>query len=76
MRNRRTFHKELGVSPKEISVIIRYQSLLQELYNSKQYRFTNIVTKYGYSDQSHFINQFKRYYGISPNKVFKINTTK
>ncbi|SFL69547.1 Helix-turn-helix domain-containing protein [Gracilibacillus orientalis] len=68
---RRTFHKELGVSPKELSGIIRFQSVLQELYNSNQYRFTNVAAKYGYSDQSHFINHFKRYYGISPNEILK-----
>ncbi|SDJ19723.1 helix-turn-helix transcriptional regulator [Alteribacillus bidgolensis] len=71
---RRTFHKELGVSPKELSGIIRFQSLLQELYNSNQYSFTNIAIKYGYSDQPHFINNFRRYYGMSPNQVFKINS--
>ncbi|OMP66280.1 helix-turn-helix transcriptional regulator [Domibacillus epiphyticus] len=72
---RRTFHKELGVSPKEFSGIIRFQSLLQELNNSNQYRFANIAAKYGYSDQPHFINNFRRYYGMSPNQIFKINST-
>ncbi|SFA89362.1 Helix-turn-helix domain-containing protein [Lentibacillus halodurans] len=70
---RRVFNKELGISPKELSDIIRFQNLLQELYNSNQYSFTNIVIKYGYFDQAHFINNFKRYYGMSPNQVFKKN---
>lgn len=68
---RRTFQKELGVSPKELSGIIRFQSLLQGLYRGTQFRFTDIAVKYGYYDQPHFINNFKRYYGLLPNQVFK-----
>lgn len=68
---RRTFQKELGVSPKELSGIIRFQSLLQEMTHGAESRFTDIAVKYGYYDQPHFINSFKRYYGLAPNQVFK-----
>ncbi|MDF2964578.1 MAG: hypothetical protein K0S39_6313 [Paenibacillus sp.] len=68
---RRTFQKELGVSPKELAGIIRFQCLLQELYKGIPSRFTDIAVKYGYYDQPHFINKFKRLYGLSPNQVFK-----
>ncbi|UFU01468.1 helix-turn-helix domain-containing protein [Radiobacillus kanasensis] len=71
---RRTFQKELGVSPKELLDIIRFQSLLRELYYSTQSSFIDIAAKYGYYDQSHFIKSFKRYYGMSPNRVFNRNS--
>lgn len=70
---RRTFQKELGVSPKELLGIIRFQSLLRELYYGTQARLADIAVKYGYYDQPHFINNFKRYYGLSPHQVFKTN---
>ncbi|AJS59441.1 AraC family transcriptional regulator [Paenibacillus sp. IHBB 10380] len=70
---RRTFQKELGVSPKELVGIIRFQSLLHELYLTTQSSFTDIAVKYGYYDQPHFIKDFKRYYGMSPNQVFTTN---
>ncbi|TDF94733.1 helix-turn-helix transcriptional regulator [Paenibacillus piri] len=68
---RRTFQKELGVSPKELSGIIRFQCLLQELYHGAPSRFTDIAVKYGYFDQSHLINSFKRFYGLAPGQVFR-----
>lgn len=68
---RRTFQRELGAGPKEFAGIIRFQSLLQELYRGSQSRLTDVAAKYGYYDQPHFINHFKRYYGLSPNQVFK-----
>ncbi|SFL24221.1 Helix-turn-helix domain-containing protein [Paenibacillus sp. 1_12] len=68
---RRTFQNELGVSPKELSGIIRFQYLLQELNKGSQSHFTDIAVKYGYYDQPHFIHNFKRFYGLAPNEVFK-----
>jgi AraC-like DNA-binding protein len=70
---RRTFQKELGVSPKELLNIIRFQSLLQELYIVPQSCFTDIAVKYGYYDQPHFIKNFKSLYGIVPSKIFRLN---
>lgn len=71
IERRRTFQKELGVSPKELLDILRFQCLLRELYKGIPSRFTDIALKYGYYDQSYFINNFKRFYGLAPGQVFK-----
>jgi len=68
---RRMFHKELGISPKELLSIIQFQSLLQELNKNSAASFADIAVKCGYYDQPHFIRNFKRYYGLAPNQVFK-----
>ncbi|MFD0710471.1 DUF6597 domain-containing transcriptional factor [Paenibacillus sp. GCM10027626] len=68
---RRTFERELGVSPKEIASIVKFQSMLQELHNSATYSFAAIAMKYGYYDQSHFIKSFKRFYGLLPTQLPK-----
>ncbi|MGO4791007.1 DUF6597 domain-containing transcriptional factor [Paenibacillus sp. 2KB_20] len=68
---RRAFQKELGVSPKEMSEIIRFQNLLQELHQAKPIRFPDIAAQYGYYDQPHFINNFRRLYGMSPVQALK-----
>lgn len=68
---RRTFDRELGLSPKEMLGIVRFQSLLQELYSGTYSSFTEIAMKYGYYDQSHFIKIFKRYYGMLPKQLSK-----
>ncbi|WP_082232786.1 AraC family transcriptional regulator [Halobacillus massiliensis] len=67
---RRAFKEELGVSPKEFSRIVRFQSLLKELYHHPQEEFLKIALKYGYYDQAHFINEFKQFYGMVPSRVF------
>lgn len=66
---RRIFDRELGLSPKEMLGIVRFQSILQELYSGTSTSFTDIALKYGYYDQSHFIKNFKRYYGILPKQL-------
>lgn len=68
---RRAFQKELGVSPKEMSEIIRFQNLLLELHQAKPIRFPDIAAQYGYYDQPHFINNFRRLYGMSPVQALK-----
>lgn len=68
---RRTFHRELGLSPKEMLGIVQFQSMLQALYSGPHSSFTDIAVKYGYYDQSHFIKNFKRYYGILPKQLSK-----
>ncbi len=69
----RTFKKEVGVSPKELMDIIRFQFLLKELYSSPQPHFTDVALRYGYYDQSHFIKSFKQMYGMAPSYIFITN---
>lgn len=68
---RRTFDRELGVGPKEMLDIVRFQSMLQELHTGFPYSFTDMALKYGYYDQSHMIRSFKRYYGMTPKQLAK-----
>lgn len=68
---RRAFQKELGMKPKEMTDIIRFQNLLQEMRRSKPNRFPDIAAQYGFYDQPHFINSFKRLYGMSPKQAFQ-----
>lgn len=61
---RRIFNLELGMGPKEMLGIIRFQSILQK-FNQKNYSsLTDLALEYGYYDQSHFANTFTRYYGL------------
>lgn len=66
---RRIFRQELGIRPKEVLDIIRFQSVLQTMYYFPQLHMSELATFYGYYDQSHLINSFQRYYGLSPNQL-------
>ncbi|MFC5405751.1 DUF6597 domain-containing transcriptional factor [Cohnella soli] len=68
---RRVFHSELGVGPKEMIGIVRFQSMLREIYSGSYTNLTDLALKYGYYDQSHYIKNFKRYYGILPKQISK-----
>jgi len=72
---RRIFRDELGAGPKQLIDIVRFQFLLQELQQRTSFRFADVAVKYGYYDQSHLIRGFKQYYGLSPNEVFKSNSS-
>lgn len=69
---RRVFEREIGVGPKEMLGIIRFQSLLREIYGGAGARmsYADLAAKYGYYDQSHLTKTFKRYYGIPPGQVW------
>ncbi|MBB6673078.1 helix-turn-helix transcriptional regulator [Cohnella nanjingensis] len=67
---RRTFQQELGMSPKELSGIIRFQSLLGELHRGQPSRLADLAVQYGYYDQSHLNRHFQRYYGLAPTQIF------
>ncbi|WP_284644735.1 helix-turn-helix transcriptional regulator [Paenibacillus silviterrae] len=66
---RRVFAQELGVSPKEMLGIVRFQCMLQELHSGNYSSLTEAAVNYGYYDQSHFIKSFKRYYGLLPKQL-------
>lgn len=62
---RRVFNQELGLGPKEMLGIIRFQSTLQDFFRGGYSSLADLALKYGYYDESHFANTFKQYYGLS-----------
>lgn len=55
----RRFQSYVGLTPKQFAKIIRFQSSLEKLSKNKDTQLTNIAYDTGYSDQSHFIRNFK-----------------
>lgn len=65
----RLFKLHLGLTPKEFTNVIRYQYLWQEIAYSRTFDIQDAVHKYGYSDQSHLINNFKLHHGMTPSQA-------
>ncbi len=59
----RKFMQNIGVSPKSIIELIRYQLLWQDCISSN-FCAHDLVDKFGYYDQAHMYNDFKKYHGI------------
>ncbi|MCW7493587.1 helix-turn-helix domain-containing protein [Leptospira sp. 2 VSF19] len=55
----RRFQNYVGLTPKQFSTIIRFQFSLNEINTENNSRLTDVAYVSGYSDQSHFIRQFK-----------------
>lgn len=66
----RRFATVIGLSPKQLSKIIRLQSTLKML---EEGRFTNLAAlacENGYFDQAHFIKDFREFTGMSPRQFY------
>ncbi len=67
---RRAFMQQYGISPKEVHNIVRFQFVLRDMYQRSSVSFADVAVKFGYYDQSHLNQHFKRYYGMPPRQVF------
>jgi AraC-like DNA-binding protein len=62
----RKFVSQIGISPKQLSRVIRLQAALKLLLNQQSESLTQIAYESEYYDQSHFIRDFKEFTGINP----------
>lgn len=60
----RLFHEYIGIAPKKLSNLIRYQFLWRDILCESDFELLNAVHKYGYTDQSHLWREFKRYHSM------------
>lgn len=60
----RLFHEYVGVTPKKLSSLIRYQLLWRDILSDPDFDVLNAVHKYGYTDQPHLLHEFKRYHSM------------
>lgn len=66
----RKFSSAVGLSPKQLSKIIRLQAALKQLHQNTALSLTELAYQNGYFDQSHFIKDFKNFTGMSPKKFY------
>ena len=62
----RRFNRYVGLSPKAFSRIIRFQGVLRALESAERPDILDTAHQFGYYDQSHLINDFRQYAGLSP----------
>ena len=72
----RLFLEYVGVSPKKLSGLVRFQYLWRDILYNTNLNIHDSVCKYGYTDQSHLLNDFKKYYSLSPSdaRIFAYKT--
>ena len=67
----REFRQKMGISPKNYMRIARLNEVNRILANGRRLPLTDIAYVCGYSDQAHFIRDFKHFTGQSPKKFVK-----
>jgi AraC-like DNA-binding protein len=72
----RKYREKIGVSPKSLSSLIRYQLLWQDLFRSPECDIQDLVDKYGYFDQAHLLNDFKRRHKMTVNQAVRFAASK
>lgn len=67
---RRLFEFYIGDTAKTFSKVVRFQNILKAKPSSQSLRQNKLFFDVGYYDQSHFIKEFKNFYGVTPSKAF------
>ena len=62
----RKFKQAIGLSPKSYSRIVRFQRVLGSLEACDPVEIADTAFKFGYYDQSHLINDFRQFSGLTP----------
>ena len=65
----RRFDAALGLSPKALSSLMRYQLLWQDMLRSPRFSVLDAVDRYGYTDQAHLLHDFRRRHLMSPREA-------
>lgn len=60
------FAKEVGLTPKALIRIFRFQKVIAELEKNKKIDWMQVATDNGYYDQAHFVKDFYAFSGIKP----------
>ena len=65
----RRFDAALGLSPKSLASLMRYQLLWQEMALSPRFDPLDAVSRFGYTDQAHLLGDFRRRHLMSPKEA-------
>lgn len=68
----RMYQNYIGCSIKKMSGLIRYQSLWWDCVHTSRFDIQDAVCKYNYFDQSHLLNDFKKYHGMNLKQAMSI----
>ncbi|MCZ8215282.1 MAG: helix-turn-helix domain-containing protein, partial [Cyclobacteriaceae bacterium] len=66
----RRFATTVGLSPKQLSKIIRLQHTLKNMEENPSNNLASLAVENGYFDQAHFIKDFKEFTGMTPKQFF------
>lgn len=67
------FKEMIGITPKHYCRIIRFIAAYRFILNSTHIKWDELVYRFNFFDQAHFIRDFKSFFGYSPSKIHLAN---
>lgn len=67
----RRFDACMGVTPKTLASLLRYQLLWQDMLRHPLFDVQDAVARYGYTDQAHLLHDFRRHHLMSPREALR-----
>lgn len=61
----RLFQEYIGISPKRLASLIRYQYLWNDILYRPHFQVLDAVFRYGYTDQAHLLHEFKGFHTMT-----------
>lgn len=61
----RLFQEQVGISPKQLASLVRYQYLWRDILCNPHFQALDAVHQYGYTDQAHLARDFKRFHSLN-----------
>jgi AraC-like DNA-binding protein len=68
---RRHFDQRVGLAPKALAQIFRFQHVVRRLNNEPRVHWAEIANDAGYFDQSHLVHDFQRLTGLNPSQYLR-----
>ena len=65
------FRKYVGLTPKQYQRVLRFNDVFVQMQGDQFLSWSDIAHLCGYSDQSHFIKEFKHFSGFNPESFLK-----
>ena len=62
----RNFLEHVGISPKLFARLVRFDRVVRDISARGGQTWSQFALAHGYSDQAHFINDFKEFAGVTP----------
>lgn len=69
----RYFKKESGMTPKKFLLHNRFRLVLQDIARPGATDWQDLIYRYNYYDQTHLIKEVKRFSGLTPTELLRVN---
>ena len=66
-----TFSKEVGLTPKAYSRVVRFRRAIDLVDGGRDIDWTQVALSCGYFDQAHFIHDFRGFCGVTPTEFLR-----